>query len=103
MNADECIGQLKEILFNCNIGLNEGSVGGSVSTDCGYIALKPSVKKLDPPTSESNEAVLDARDIYPDGCNPPVWSACTSSEKSALLANACDFSLCLMAGNCTPC
>jgi hypothetical protein len=92
-----------EILVDCNSGVNEGSVGGLVSTDCGHVALLPSTEKLDPPTSQSDEAVLAARDIYPDGCNPPVWSACSPAEKSSLLANACDFMGCLQAGNCATC
>lgn len=95
--------QFNEILFNCNIGTNDLNVGGSVSTDCGDVVLQPSREEFNPPASKSDEAMLAARDIYPDGCNPPVWSACTSKEKSLLLNNACDFRLCLMAGNCQTC
>ncbi|GIZ47457.1 hypothetical protein CKM354_001054700 [Cercospora kikuchii] len=44
-----------------------------------------------------------AQTITPSGCNPPAWDRCSAEEKQYLLDHACDFRLCLMAGNCTPC
>ena len=100
VHAAECIAQFGEVLTACNIGKNGLNVGGRMYTECGFVSIDGG--QIWQP-SESEDAILAARNIYPDGCNPPVWSACSPNEKSALLNNACDYVLCLKAGNCAPC
>ncbi|USW51765.1 hypothetical protein Slin15195_G050840 [Septoria linicola] len=103
LDVEECYNRLYQVLDVCNGGDSGRNVGGIVSTDCGQMIVLPSTQKNDPPTARSDEASLAARTITETGCNPPVWSACTPLEKKTMLKQACDYRLCLVAGNCDVC